>query len=92
MKIHKNSIGIKTPLYEECISHMAKEFYTPEHNDYIVFDGNATILFEGTMPECYAYINIEYQGKDYGLPAIYTKEKYEEMIQLLDKSYYGKEK
>ena len=57
------------------------EFLTSPSNTYVVFDGTATILFRGTMQECYVYREVFKREKDYDV-VIYAQETYDEMMKL----------
>lgn len=56
-----------------------EEFLTSPTNTYVVFDGTATILFRGTMQECYVYREKFKKEKDYDV-AIYAQETYDRMM------------
>jgi hypothetical protein len=62
------------------------EFLTSPTNTYVVFDGTATILFRGTMQECYVYREVFKQEKDYDV-VIYAQETYDRMMKLGKESY-----
>ena len=58
-----------------------EEYLTSPNNDYVVFDGTAKIVFEGTIEECVAFIEVT--AKKY--LAIYSKEAYNKMIEKISR-------
>lgn len=62
------------------------EYLTSPSNTYVVFDGTATILFRGTMKECYVY-RIVYKREMGFEPVIYSQEAYDKMMKLGKESY-----
>ena len=51
--------------------------------EYVVFDGTAKILCEGTLQECFCYYEIFYKYQGF-LPMIYSREKYVEMMKVIN--------
>lgn len=49
---------------------------------YVVFDGTARVLCEGTLEECFCYYEMyfKYQGFH---PAVYSREKYNELMKAI---------
>jgi hypothetical protein len=86
MKINYNPTKMKDWLFEDTIQTQASLFLESESNTYVVFDGTAKILCEGTLDECYVY-QAEYNRAMGFTPSIYAKETYETMMNKLKKSY-----
>lgn len=78
MKINYNPTKMKDSVFEDYIQVQVSMFLESESNSYVVFDGTAKILCEGTLAECCAY-QIEYKRAMGITPAIYTKEAYEDI-------------
>ena len=63
------------------------EFYlTSPSNTYVVFDGNATILCEGTFGECYTYRELFRTHNDF-CPTLYSREAYDKMMDEVVEAY-----
>ena len=77
---------MKDWLFEDTIQTQVSIFLESESNAYVVFDGTAKILCEGTLDECYVY-QAEYKKAVGFSPAIYAKEAYENMMNKLKESY-----
>lgn len=88
MKINYNPTKMKDWLFEDTIQTQASVFLESESNTYVVFDGTAKILCEGTLDECYVY-QAEYKKAVGFSPAIYAKEAYENMMKKVKESYDG---
>ena len=86
MKINYNPTEMKDWLFEDTIQTQVSIFLESESNAYVVFDGTAKILCEGTLDECYVY-QAEYKKAVGFSPAIYAKEAYENMMKKLKKSH-----
>lgn len=86
MKINYNPTKMKDGLFEDTILTQASLFLESESNTYVVFDGTAKILCEGTLDECYVY-QVEYKKAVGFSPAIYAKEAHETMMNKLKESY-----
>ena len=86
MKINYNPTKMKDLLFEDAIQTQASIFLESESNTYVVFDGTAKILCEGTLDECYVY-QAEYKKAVGFSPAIYAKEAYKNMMNKLKESY-----
>ena len=84
MKEFKSINGIKDEILKLIIQDDVEMCLTSSTDDYVVFDGTAEILFEGTFPECYVYSKEfrKYRGFDV---TIYSREAYEEMMQNIKK-------
>lgn len=61
-------------------------FGNTKDDDYVVFDGNATILCEGTLQECFFYHEMFYRYRGFR-PMVYSREKYKEMMNEINKKY-----
>lgn len=88
MKINYNPTKMKDLLFEDTIQTQVSIFLESESNAYVVFDGTAKILCEGTLDECYVY-QAEYKKAVGFSPAIYAKEAYENMMKKVKESYDG---
>lgn len=86
MKINYNPTKMKDWLFEDTIQTQASVLLESESNTYVVFDGTAKILCEGTLDECYVY-QTEYNRAMGFTPSIYAKEAYENMMDKLKKSH-----
>lgn len=86
MTIYDNPTKMKDWLFEDAINTQASVFLESESNTYVVFDGTAKILCEGTLDECYVY-QVEYKKAVGFSPAIYAKEAYENMMKKGKESY-----
>lgn len=86
MTIYDNPTKMKDWLFEDAIQTQASVFLESESNTYVVFDGTAKILCEGTLDECYVY-QVEYKKAVGFSPAIYAKEAYENMMRKGKESY-----
>lgn len=76
MKINYNPTKMKDSVFEDSIQAQVSMFLESESNTYVVFDGTAKILCEGTLAECYIY-QTEYKRAIGVMPSIYAKEVYE---------------
>lgn len=81
MKILDNISTIPTNLLEKIINQYKEEYLTSPTNEYVVFDGTSKIVFEGTIEECVAFIEVT--AKKY--LAIYSKEAYNKMIEKISR-------
>lgn len=79
MKVNYNPTKMKDLLFEDTIQTQVSLFLESESNTYVVFDGTAKILCEGTLDECYVY-QVEYNRAVGFTPSIYAKEAYENMM------------
>lgn len=86
MKINYNPTKMKDWLFEDTIQTQSSLFLESDSNTYVVFDGTAKILCEGTLDECYVY-QAEYKKAVGFSPATYAKEAYENMMNKLKKSH-----
>jgi hypothetical protein len=86
MKINYNPTKMKHLLFEDVIQTQASLFLESESNTYVVFDGTAKILCEGTLDECYVY-QVEYKKAVGFSPTIYAREAYENMMNKLKKTH-----
>lgn len=86
MKINYNPTKMRDLLFEDTIQTQASIFLESESNTYVVFDGTAKILCEGTLDECYVY-QTEFKRAVGFTPSIYAKEAYENMMNKLKESY-----
>ena len=75
---------MKDWLFEDTINTQVSLSLESESNTYVVFDGTAKILCEGTLDECCVY-QAEYKKAVGFSPAIYAKEAYENMMNKLKK-------
>ena len=78
MKINYNPTKMKDNIFEESIQTQLSMFLESESNTYVVFDGIAKILCEGTLAECCVY-QMEYKRAMGFTPPIYAKEAYEDI-------------
>lgn len=74
-----NLISAKT--LEKLTTDYKEEFLTSPNNEYVVFSGTAKVVFEGTIEECVAFMEVT--AKKY--LAIYSKEAYDKMIEKISK-------
>lgn len=51
---------------------------------YVVFDGTASVLCEGTLEECFCYYELFYKYHGFH-PEIYSREMYNEMMRVVNK-------
>lgn len=86
MKINYNPTGMKDSFFEDTIQTQAAIFLESDSNTYVVFDGTAKILCEGTLDECYVY-QAEYKKAVGFTPAIFAKEVFEIMMKKGKESY-----
>ena len=86
MEIFYKPLPIRDMLFLTTIEWEVGEHLTSPTNTYVVFDGTATILFRGTMQECYAYREVFRREKDYDV-VIYAQETYDRMMKLGKESY-----
>lgn len=61
-------------------------FGNKSEDDYVVFDGTSRILCEGTLEECFCYYEMYFKYRGFH-PAIYSREKYKEMMNEINKKY-----
>lgn len=81
MEIFYKPLKISDEMFPWTIEVEVGEFLTSPTNTYVVFDGTATILFRGTMQECYVYREV--YKKEMGFePVIYSQETYDRMMDL----------
>ena len=90
MKEFKSIKGINDDTLKLTIQDEVDLFLTSPSNTYVIFDGTASVLFEGSFPECYVYRNtfMKYNGYDV---AIYSREAYNKMMKEICDAY-GPEK
>lgn len=81
MEIFYKPLKISDKMFPITIDMEVESFLTSPSNTYVVFDGTATILFRGTMQECYVYREVFKQEKDYDV-VIYAQETYDRMMKL----------
>ncbi len=74
-----NLISPKT--LERLTTEYKEEYLTSPNNEYVVFDGAAKVIFEGTIEECVAFMEVT--AKKY--LAIYSKEAYDKMIEKISR-------
>lgn len=86
MEIFYKPLKISDEMFPWTIEVEVGEFLTSPTNTYVVFDGTATILFRGTMQECYVYREVFKQENDYDV-VIYAQETYDRMMKLGKESY-----
>ena len=80
MEIFDKTELVPIDVIKRMISEYVEEYLTSESNKYVVYDGTAKLLFEGTLDECCAYKQIV--GRDY--LAIESKESYDNMCNKLN--------
>lgn len=74
----------------DLINDNVETYFGESKNDsgdgYVVFDGTSRVLFEGTLEECFCYYEMyfKYQGFH---PAVYSREKYNEMMKVVSNKY-----
>lgn len=81
MEIFYKPSNMSDKLFSLSVEMEVQEFLTSPSNAYVVFDGTATVLFRGTMQECYVYREVFKQEK-YFEPVIYSQETYDRMMEL----------
>lgn len=86
MEIFYKPLKISDEMFPWTIEVEVGEFLTSPTNTYVVFDGTATILFRGTMQECYVYREVYKQEMGFE-PVIYSQETYDRMMDLGRQSY-----
>ena len=79
MKIHYNPSCFSDKLLEDAIQTQSSLVLESESNTYVVFDGTAKILWEGTLDVCYVY-QMEYKRAMGFTPSIYSIEGYNQMM------------
>ena len=79
MEIFDKTELVPLDVIKRMITEYVEEYLTSESNKYVVYDGTAKLLFEGTLNECCAYKRIV--GRDY--LAIESRESYDEMCNKL---------
>ena len=84
MKTYYNPTPMRLCRFEMCINDEVEMFLTSPTNSYVVFNGKAEILFEGTLAECFIYYqkHITHEGFE---PSIYSIEAYKDMVNRLKK-------
>lgn len=86
MEIFYKPLKISDEMFPWTIEVEVGEFLTSPTNTYVVFDGTATVLFRGTMQECYVYREVYKQEMGFE-PVIYSQETYDRMMKLGKESY-----
>lgn len=86
MEIFYKPSRISDKMFPWTIEVEVGEFLTSPTNTYVVFDGTATILFRGTMQECYVYREVFKKENDFE-PTIYSQETYDRVMELGKESY-----
>lgn len=81
MEIFYKPLNMSDKLFSLSVEIEVQEFLTSPSNAYVVFDGTATVLFRGTMQECYVYRELFKQENDFE-PVIYSQETYDRMMEL----------
>lgn len=81
MEIFYKPLDMSDKMFSLSIRVEVDEFLTSPTNTYVVFDGTATILFRGTMQECYVYREVFKKEKGFE-PVIYSQETYDRMMEL----------
>lgn len=81
MEIFYKPLNMSDKLFSLSVEIEVQEFLTSPSNAYVVFDGTATVLFRGTMQECYVYRELFKQKNDFE-PVIYSQETYDRMMEL----------
>ena len=81
MEIFYKPLRISDKMFPITIEMEVESFLTSPSNTYVVFDGTATILFRGTMQECYVYREVYKQEMGFE-PVIYSQETYDRMMDL----------
>ena len=86
MKDFKSIKGIKDNTLKMIIADEVEMYLTSPSNTYVIFDGTASVLFEGTLAECYVYREkfIKYNGFDV---TIYSREAYNKMMKEVREGY-----
>lgn len=82
MKVNYNPTALRLCRFEEHIKEEAEEYLTSPTNTFVVFDGKADIVFEGTLAECYIYSKLYRRNKGFD-PCVYSKEAYNKMVNIL---------
>lgn len=82
MKVNYNPTALRLCIFEEHIKEEVEDYLTSPTNTFVVFDGQATIVFEGTLAECYVYSKLYRRNKSFD-PCVYSKEAYDEMVNIL---------
>lgn len=91
MEIFYKPLDMSDKMFSMSIGIEVGEFLTSPSDTYVVFDGTATILFRGTMQECYVYREVFKKENDFD-PAIYSQETYDRMMELGRKSKENEKK
>lgn len=86
MEIFYKPLPISDMMFPATIEWEVDAYLTSPTNTYVVFDGTATILFRGTMQECYVYREVYRQETGFD-PCIYSQEIYDRMMKLGKESY-----
>lgn len=81
MEIFYKPLDMSDKMFSLSIGVAVEEFLTSPSDTYVVFDGTATILFRGTMQECYVYREAFKKENDFE-PTIYAQETYDRMMEL----------
>ena len=92
MDIFYKPLPISDVMFPITIKWEVETCLTSQTNTYVVFDGTATILFRGTMQECYVYREVYRQEKGFD-PCIYSQEENDRMINFKGSNkrlYYGR--
>lgn len=86
MEIFYKPLDMSDKMFSLSIGVEVEEFLTSPSDTYVVFDGTATILFRGTMQECYVYREVFKKENNFE-PTIYSQETYDRMMKLGKESY-----
>lgn len=91
MEIFYKPLPISDMMFPKTIEWEVDAYLTSHTNTYVVFDGTATILFRGTMQECYVYREVYRQEAGFD-PCLYSQETYDRMMKLGKESYENEKK
>lgn len=86
MKEFKSIKGIKDDILKCIIEDDVEMYLTSPSNSYVIFDGTASVLFEGSLPECYVYREKFKKYNDYDV-TIYSREAYDKLMTTLCEAY-----
>ena len=86
MKEFKSIKGIKDNILKLTIEDEVELYLTSPSNSYVIFDGTASVLFEGSLSECFVYRETFKKYNDYDV-TIYSREAYDKMMGMICEAY-----
>ena len=82
MILYYNPTIFRNVRFEQVMNEEVELYLTSASNTFVVFDGQANVLFEGTLEECYIYTKLYKANKGFH-PPVYSIEAYNNMINVM---------